>query len=64
MGPLNRMVHPNTGYLQRRSGGRPVMSRTHPNREYLIAGTSQGYVYPIGTDAQDQALLTAKTIFE
>lgn len=42
----------------------PVMSRTHPNREYLIAGTSQGYVYPIGTDAQDQALLTAKTIFE
>ena len=42
----------------------PVMSRTHPNREYLIAGTSQGYVYPIGTDSQDQALITAKTIFQ
>lgn len=42
----------------------PVMSRTHPNREYLIAGTSQGYAYPPGTDSQDQALLTAKTIFQ
>jgi phospholipase C len=42
----------------------PVMSRTHPNREYLIAGTSQGYVYPIGTDSNDTALLTATTIFQ
>ncbi len=24
----------------------PVMSRTHPNREYLIAATSRGTVYP------------------
>ena len=42
----------------------PVMTRTHPNREYLVAGTSQGYAYPEGTDAQDQAKLSAKTIFE
>ena len=42
----------------------PVMSRTHPNREYLIAGTSQGYVYPIGTDSNDQALISATTIFQ
>jgi len=42
----------------------PVMTRTHPNREYLVAGTSQGYVYPIGTDSQDKNLLTATTIFQ
>jgi phospholipase C len=42
----------------------PVMTRTQPNREYLIAGTSQGYVYPIGTDSGDQSLLTATTIFQ
>ena len=42
----------------------PVMSRTAPNREYLIAATSQGDVYPIGTDGRDQSLLTATTIFQ
>lgn len=42
----------------------PVMTRTAPNREYLIAATSQGYVYPIGTDSEDQSLLTATTIFQ
>jgi phospholipase C len=42
----------------------PAMTRTHPNREYLIAGTSQGYAYPIGTDSHDKALLTATTIFQ
>jgi len=42
----------------------PAMTRTQPNREYLIAGTSQGYAYPLGTDNQDQALLTAPTIFQ
>jgi phospholipase C len=42
----------------------PAMTRTEPNREYLIAATSQGYVYPIGTDSQDTALLTATTIFQ
>ena len=41
-----------------------AMTRTPPNREYLIAGTSQGYVYGRGTDAQDQAPLTATTIFQ
>ena len=42
----------------------PVMTRTQSNRDYLIAGTSQGYVYPIGTNSNDQNLLTAKTIFQ
>jgi phospholipase C len=42
----------------------PTLTRTEPNREYLIAATSQGYVYPIGTDSSDSTLLTAKTIFQ
>jgi phospholipase C len=42
----------------------PAMSRTQPNREYLIAATSQGYAYPIGTSSKDKALLTAPTIFQ
>ena len=42
----------------------PVMSRTHPNREYLIAATSQGYAYPIGTDSKDQTLISSSTIFQ
>ena len=42
----------------------PTMTRTASNREYLIAATSQGYVYPIGTDSADQSLLTATTIFQ
>ncbi len=42
----------------------PVMSRTNPNRDYMVAATSQGTVYPNGTDAQDSSLLTATTIFQ
>jgi phospholipase C len=42
----------------------PTMTRTSPNREYLIAATSQGDVYPIGTDSGDQSLLTATTTFQ
>jgi phospholipase C len=42
----------------------PVMVRTHPNREYLVAATSQGDAYPIGTDSGDKNLLTATTIFQ
>lgn len=42
----------------------PEMTRTNPNREYLIAGTSQGRAYPPGTNAQDSTPLTATTIFE
>jgi phospholipase C len=41
-----------------------AITRTHPNREYLIAGTSQGYAYPVGTDSRDKSLLTATTIFQ
>ena len=42
----------------------PVMTRTSPNREYLIAATSQGDVYPVGTNNGDRLLLTAITIFQ
>lgn len=42
----------------------PVMTRTHPNREYLYAATSQGDVYPVGTDKGDSQRLTATTIFQ
>ena len=42
----------------------PAMTRTQPNRSYLIAATSQGYAYPVGTDSGDQKLLTATTIFQ
>jgi phospholipase C len=42
----------------------PIMTRTNSNREALIAGTSQGYVYPVGSNNNDQNLLTATTIFQ
>jgi phospholipase C len=42
----------------------PTMARTHPNREYLVAATSQGDAYPVGTDSGDKNLLTATTIFQ
>jgi len=42
----------------------PIMTRTNSNRESLIAATSQGYVYPIGSNSNDQNLLTATTIFQ
>ena len=42
----------------------PAMTRTEPNREYLIAATSQGYVYPVGSNANDKNFLTATTIFQ
>jgi len=42
----------------------PVMTRTDANRQYLIAGTSQGYVYPVGSNQYNQKLITANTIFQ
>jgi phospholipase C len=39
----------------------PVMSRTPPNREYLVAATSQGHVY---APTKDKPPLSATTIFE
>src|SRR5215472_8006612 len=42
----------------------PALDRTHINRMYLLAATSQGYAYPIGTNAADSAPLTAPTIFD
>ena len=41
-----------------------TMSRTPPNREYLIGGTSHGYVYPIGTNPGDQQLIPTPPIFQ
>jgi phospholipase C len=41
-----------------------AMTRTQPNREYLIAATSQGFAYPPYTDSNDSAPLTAQTIFQ
>ena len=42
----------------------PVMSRTDPNRMYLLAATSQGHVYPLNHSVPAAPPLTAKTIFE
>ncbi len=42
----------------------PAMTRTQPNRAYLVAGTSQGYAYPSATDLEDTALMTAPTIYQ
>jgi phospholipase C len=42
----------------------PVMDRTQVNRLYLFAATSQGYAYPPGTTATDNAPLQALTIFD
>jgi phospholipase C len=42
----------------------PALDRTQINRMYLFAATSQGYAYPPGTDAADNAPLTATTIFD
>jgi phospholipase C len=42
----------------------PAMSRTQINRMYLLAATSQGYAYPIGSNSNDQQQLTAIPIFE
>ncbi len=42
----------------------PVMTRTNSNREYLVAATSQGYVYPIGSNSNDQNLIASPPIFQ
>jgi len=42
----------------------PVMTRTAANRYYLVAGTSEGLVYPKGTDRRDSKNLNVRTIFQ
>ncbi len=43
----------------------PVMSRTQPNRMFIMSGTSQGHAYPLGgSDPYDQSQLTAPPIFQ
>jgi len=39
----------------------PTMSRTQPNRMFMLAGTSQGHAYPLGPTS---TLLTAPIIFQ
>ena len=41
----------------------PIMTRTDSNRDFLIAATSEGEVYPVGTYPQD-TVHTAPTIFQ
>ena len=42
----------------------PVMSRTNPNREYLISGSSYGFAYPNGTNSADNFQIPTPIIFE
>jgi len=42
----------------------PVMSRTNPNREYLIGATSHGYAYPNGANSRDDGQIPSPIIFE
>jgi len=42
----------------------PVMSRTQLNRAYIIGATSQGYAYPPGSNANDNAPFSATPIFK
>jgi phospholipase C len=42
----------------------PVMSRTELNRMYIMAATTQGYAYPINSNANDAVQLSATPIFE
>lgn len=39
----------------------PIMTRTESNRDYILAATSQGYVYPIGSNGEH--LITELPIF-
>jgi phospholipase C len=41
----------------------PVMARTEPNREYLIAATSGGYALPNGSNPKDTPQLKSTLIF-
>jgi phospholipase C len=42
----------------------PAMTRTNPNREYLIGATSGGYAYDNGSNVADTPQLKSKTIFQ
>ena len=43
----------------------PTMSRTEPNRMYVMSGTSQGHAYPLGgSNPNDQSPLTVPPIFQ
>ena len=62
---LNYYYYMATAFSTSDSWFSPVMTRTPPNREYLIAATSQGYVYKRGANPPlDSAALKGPTIFE
>jgi len=61
---LNYYYHMATQFATSDRWFSPVMTRTQLNRMYLVAATSQGYAYPIGSNSADQTQLTATTIFE
>ncbi len=42
----------------------PIMSRTQLNRAYVLAGTSDGYAYPPGSNSNDNAPFPSPTIFQ
>ncbi len=43
----------------------PAMTRTQPNRMFMMSGTSQGHAYPLGgSNPYDQKPLSAPPIFE
>jgi phospholipase C len=60
-GDLNYYYAMATAFSTSDSWFAPVMTRTPPNREYLIAGTSQGHAYQLGPTSP---LISSQTIFE
>ncbi len=42
----------------------PVMTRTEPNREFLIGATSGGYAYPQGSNPNDSHQISSPIIYE
>jgi phospholipase C len=49
-GDLNYYYAMATAFSTSDSWFSPVMTRTPPNRDYLIAATSHGYAYQVGTN--------------
>ena len=64
-GDLNYYYAMATAFATSDSWFSPAMTRTPPNREYLIAATSHGYAYQRGTNPPlNSALIPSTTIFE
>jgi phospholipase C len=64
-GDLNYYYAMATAFATSDSWFSPAMTRTPPNREYLVAATSHGYAYQRGTNPPlNSALIPSTTIFE